>query len=61
MAELHGWTYFRSRGSHRTYRKLGAAQNLSIPDHNPIAEGTLRALIKTMEMSVDDFLAVARK
>ena len=61
VAELNGWTWFRAKGSHRTYRKVGVRLNLSIPVHNPLAEGILRTLLKTMDMTVDEFLAVARK
>ena len=36
-------------------------RNLSIPAHRELSEGTLRGLIDTMEIPVDEFLRMARK
>lgn len=36
-------------------------RNLSIPRHRELAEGTLRAVIDTMGLTVDEFLRLAKK
>jgi hypothetical protein len=36
--------------------KSGCRANLSIPQHKELSTGTLRSLIRSSEMSVDDFL-----
>jgi predicted RNA binding protein YcfA (HicA-like mRNA interferase family) len=61
VAELSGWVFARNRGSHRVYWKQGVVHNLSVPGHRELKEGTLRDLLATMEMTVNEFLAVARK
>lgn len=61
LAQLDGWEFRRQAGSHMVLRKSGNARGLSIPDHRTLDEGMLRSLIRTMEWSVDDFVAKARK
>lgn len=61
VAEVHGWVLNRSSGDHFVYKRPGNRLNLSIPDHRPVAEGTLRQILKTMGITVDEFLAIARK
>ena len=43
-------------GSHLMMTKAGVRRNLTIPQHPELAPGTLRGLIRTAEISVDDFL-----
>ncbi len=40
--------------------KFGERKNLPIPDARELPPGTLRALIKQMNISVDDFLRLLR-
>ena len=61
VAERSGWAYQRTRGDDMIYAKAGQARNLSVPAHRELKEGITRALIATMEMTVDEFLAIARK
>ena len=61
IAERNDWQYDRTTGSHRIYHKPGSRLNLAIPDHATVAEGTLRSLLRTMDMTIEEFLAVARK
>ena len=35
----------------------GAIVTLSIPDHKEVARGTLRGLIRTANLTVDEFVA----
>ena len=47
----------RRKGSHMMLVKPGVGANLSIPDHKELDTGTLRALIRKAELSVEEFLA----
>lgn len=51
-----GWQKIGQVGSHLIMVKQNQRANLSIPQHKELAPGTLRALIRNAEMSVDDFL-----
>lgn len=52
---------FRTSGDYFVYRKAGNRFNLSIPAQRVLDEGTLRQIIKTMGLSVDEFLKLASK
>ena len=52
-----GWQPIGQVGSHLVMVKPGVRANLSIPQHRELSVGTLRALIRAAEMSVDEFLA----
>jgi predicted RNA binding protein YcfA (HicA-like mRNA interferase family) len=56
-----GWVHLRTTGDHFHYGKTGNPLNLSIPDHRSIAPGTLRQIIKTMGLTPDEFLRLAKK
>lgn len=43
------------------FRKAGVAANLSIPSKREVAEGTTRSIVIKMGLTVDEFLALARK
>ncbi|HTF56545.1 MAG TPA: type II toxin-antitoxin system HicA family toxin [Planctomycetota bacterium] len=59
--ERLGWILLRQRGSHRIYGKPDIPANLSIPDHRELARGTLRALIRTAEITVEEFVEALQK
>lgn len=50
-----GWQVARQRGSHIIMVKDGEIATLSIPDHKEIAKGTLRSLIRTAGITVEEF------
>ena len=52
------WRQDRQRGSHVVMLKPGSNVSLSIPQHREIAPGTLRALIRSAGMTVDEFVAL---
>jgi len=56
-----GWEMVRQRGSHMILVKEGHIATLSVPDHREVAKGTLRSLIRSSGLSVDEFLALAPK
>ena len=54
--EKFGWSVARRRGSHTIMTKWGHQVTLSIPDHDPVAKGTLRSLIRAAGLTVDEFV-----
>jgi predicted RNA binding protein YcfA (HicA-like mRNA interferase family) len=51
-----GWQQIGQVGSHLIMTKPDERANLSIPQHRELSVGTLRSLIRSANMSVDDFL-----
>lgn len=51
-----GWEAARQRGSHIIMTKEKHIASLSIPDHKEVAKGTLRSLIRSAGITVDDFI-----
>lgn len=51
-----GWVIARRSGSHIILTKEGNISTLSIPNHNEIARGTLRALINKAGLTIEDFI-----
>ena len=58
--ERLGWRVSRRRGSHIVLTKHGGPATLSVPDHPQVARGTLRSLIASAGLTVEEFLAAAR-
>jgi predicted RNA binding protein YcfA (HicA-like mRNA interferase family) len=54
--ESVGWRVVRHRGSHIILTKPGSLATLSIPHHDLVARGTLRALIARAGLTVEAFL-----
>lgn len=54
--ERAGWRRDRQRGSHVVMLKAGEIASISIPQHRELAPGTLRALIRTAGMTVEQFV-----
>lgn len=53
-----GWQPVGQVGSHLVMIKAGVRANLSIPQHQELSVGTLRALIRAAGLEVDEFLAL---
>lgn len=53
--EKLGWKIARQRGSHIILIKEGQIATLSIPNHKEVAKGTLRSLIRSARLTVQDF------
>lgn len=58
--EALGWVVARQRGSHIVLVKENHLATLSVPDHREVAQGTLRSLIRSAELTVTEFLAACR-
>jgi predicted RNA binding protein YcfA (HicA-like mRNA interferase family) len=55
--ESLGWTFARQSGSHIVLVKAGERASLCVPDHKEVRMGTLRGLIRTANLTIDEFLA----
>ncbi len=51
-----GWEAARQKGSHVVLTKDNHMATLSVPDHKEVAKGTLRSLIRSAGITVDEFL-----
>lgn len=54
--ESFGWSVARQKGSHIIMTKEGEIVTLSIPNHREVARGTLRSLIRSANLTVDEFV-----
>jgi predicted RNA binding protein YcfA (HicA-like mRNA interferase family) len=54
--EKFGWQVVRQSGSHIIMVREGHEATLSVPAHNPVAKGTLRSLIRSAGLTVDEFV-----
>jgi predicted RNA binding protein YcfA (HicA-like mRNA interferase family) len=52
-----GWEVVRRESSHIIMVKEDHVATLSVPDHNPIAKGTLRSLIRLAGLTVEEFVS----
>jgi predicted RNA binding protein YcfA (HicA-like mRNA interferase family) len=55
--QAYGWQVVRQKGSHIIMVREGHEATLSIPNDNPVAKGTLRSLIRSAGLTVDEFVA----
>lgn len=51
-----GWTVVRQTSSHIIMTKEGEIASLSIPNYKEVARGTLRSLIRSANITVDEFV-----
>jgi predicted RNA binding protein YcfA (HicA-like mRNA interferase family) len=56
--EKLGWRVIRQSSSHIVMTKDGEIATLSIPDHKEVAKGTLRSLIRSANLTIDEFVKV---
>jgi predicted RNA binding protein YcfA (HicA-like mRNA interferase family) len=56
-----GWIKVGQVGSHLVMTKTNIRVNLSIPQHKELSIGTLRALIRNADLSVDRFIELLKK
>ncbi len=54
--EKFGWSIARQKGSHIVMTKQNEIVTLSIPDHREVARGTLRSLIRSANLTIDQFI-----
>ena len=58
--ESLGWEQVRQSGSHIILVREGHRATLSVPDHKEVAVGTLRSLIRSAGLTVDQFVEATR-
>lgn len=51
-----GFYFKRQHGSHIILRKDNPFAQLAVPNHKELDKGTLRAIIRQADLSVEDFL-----
>jgi predicted RNA binding protein YcfA (HicA-like mRNA interferase family) len=56
VLEKFGWREARRQSSHIVLVKEGHLATLSVPDHKEVARGTPRSLIRSANLTVDEFL-----
>lgn len=57
MFEHFGWQVARRASSHIIMTRTGEMVTLSVPDHKEVARGTLRSLIRSANLAVDELVA----
>ena len=55
-----GWQKAGQVGSHFVMIKSGVRVNLSIPLHKELSVGTLRALVRNADMTVNEFIGLLK-
>lgn len=55
-----GWRRARQSSSHIVLIKKGHIASLSVPDHREVARGTLRSLIRSAGLTVEEFVAAIK-
>src|SRR4051794_11656517 len=55
--ESLGWSVVRQSGSHIIMVMEGRNVTLSVPDHDEVAKGTLRSLIRSADLTVAEFVS----
>ena len=58
--ERLGWVFRRQHGSHMILTKEGSLVSLSVPDHDELAPGTLRKLMRLAGLTVEQFAQAMR-
>lgn len=61
ILQVFGWQVARQRGSHIILVKAGHIATLSVPDHKECAQGTLRSLVRSADLTTEEFAAAAKK
>lgn len=59
--ERFGWTIARQTSSHIIMTKEGQIASLSVPNHKEVARGTLRSLIRSANLTLDEFVRRLKK
>ena len=58
--ESLGWEQARQSSSHMILVRQGRHTTLSVPDHKEVAAGTLRSLIRSAGLTLEEFAEAAR-
>lgn len=58
--EKFGWEESRQSGSHIIMTKPGKIVTLSVPNHREVARGTLRSLLRSANLTIEEFIKVIK-
>jgi predicted RNA binding protein YcfA (HicA-like mRNA interferase family) len=58
--ERVGFAFIRQTSSHMILRRNEPFAHVVVPDHKELDRGTLRAIIRSVGLSVDEFLRLLR-
>jgi len=61
VLETVGWEVARQRGSHIIMVKENHVATLSVPNHREVAKGTLRGLLRSAGLTVDEFVEALKR
>lgn len=53
-----GFTVYRQRGSHITVVRTNPPAQATIPNHRELDRGTLRAIIRQVGLTIDEFVTL---
>ena len=54
-----GYEHDHTRGSHIVMRHIESPhRRITVPDHNPVAKGALRAIIRQAGLTVEEFVSL---
>lgn len=53
--EKAGFQFKRQKGSHMIYRRNDPYAQVVVPDHKELDRGTLRAIIRQADLTVEEF------
>ncbi len=56
--ERAGWEQVRKKGSHVSLKKNGEIAVLTVPLYKKLDRGTIRALIRSAGLSVEEFISL---
>jgi len=59
--QSHGWNVARQSSSQIILTKDGEIASLSVPAHATVAKGTLRKLIRSAGMTIEEFVEAMKK
>ena len=59
--EKIGFVVYRQRGSHITLVREDPPNQVTVPNHKTVAKGTLRAIIRQAELTVEEFSALLQR
>ncbi len=62
VLERRGFVYVRQKGSHRMMRRVTPPYiTVSVPDHKELAPGTLRGILRDVNISVEELEALIKE
>ncbi|MBP0020315.1 MAG: type II toxin-antitoxin system HicA family toxin [Cyanobacteria bacterium SBLK] len=53
-----GFIVVRQKGSHVTLVRDDPKSQVTVPNHKTLAKGTLRAILRHIELTVDEFISL---